>query len=244
MMVSQKRLITSVSHELRSPLARLAVALDLAYQDSDPSIRAYLDRIGLETNHLNDLIRNLLNLARMESGSELFSQAPVELESLVSEIAKDVDFEARSRGCGVRVTKLEPCVILGARDLLHSAIENIIRNGAAYSKPGTEIEVSLERVKEGGEDRVLIRVRDFGEGVPNDALSLIFQPFYRVADARERASGGFGLGLSITAEAVRLHNGQVRAENCPGGGLRVEVNLPLHTATAQSQPLLDKELVG
>ncbi len=87
-------------------------------------------------------------------------------------------------------------------------------------------------------------MRDFGEGVPNDALSLIFQPFYRVADARERASGGFGLGLSITAEAVRLHNGQVRAENCPGGGLRVEVNLPLHTAPAQSRPLLDKELVG
>jgi len=244
MMVSQKRLITSVSHELRSPLARLAVALDLAYQDSDPAIRAYLDRIGLETNHLNDLIRNLLNLARMESGSELLSQAPVELEPLVSEIAKDVDFEARSRGCGVRVIKLEPCVILGARDLLHSAIENIIRNGAAYSKQGTEIEVSLERVNERGEDRALIRVRDFGEGVPNDALQLIFQPFYRVADARERASGGFGLGLSITAEAVRLHNGQVRAENCPGGGLRVEVNLPLHAAPAERRPLLHKELVG
>jgi signal transduction histidine kinase len=238
LMVSQQRLIRSVSHELRSPLARLSVALDLAHQDSDPAIRGYLERMGREANHLNTLIGNLLKLARLESGTEPLDQTVIELDALVSEIAGDVDFEARSRGRGVRVTELEPCLIAGVRDLLHSAIENIIRNGARYTKEGTEVEVRLEHLEDNGQDSAaVIRVRDFGEGVPEEALESIFKPFYRVADARERASGGFGLGLSITAEAVRLHGGQVRAENCRGGGLLVELKLPLHGKTAKRKPL-------
>lgn len=128
-------------------------------------------------------------------------------------------------------------------DLLHSAIENIIRNGATYTKKGTEVEVGLEHVRDNGQDSAVIHVRDFGEGVPKDALELIFKPFYRVADARERASGGFGLGLSITAEAVRLHGGQVRAANCPGSGLLIELKLPLRGNRTGAEQLR-KELVG
>jgi len=227
LMLSQQRLIRNVSHELRSPLSRLTVALDLAQQDSDPAIRGYLDRIGREANLLNNLIESLLKLVRLESRTEPLDQTIVELDALVCEVAADVDFEARSRGSGVRITNLQPCLVYGVRDLLHSAIENIIRNGVAYTKKGTEVEVSLERVLDKGQDCVVIHVRDFGEGVPRDDLESIFKPFYRTADARERSSGGFGLGLSITAEAVRLHGGQVRAENCNGGGLLVEVTLPL-----------------
>jgi two-component system sensor histidine kinase CpxA len=227
LMVSQQRLLRNVSHELRSPLSRLTVALDLAHQDSDPAIRGYLDRIAREANLLNNLIESLLKLARLESRTEPLDQTTVELDALVCEVAADVDFEARSRGCGVRVTSLQPCIVYGVRDLLHSAIENIVRNGAAYTKKGTEIEVSLARALGSGQDSAVIHVRDFGEGVPGDDLDTIFKPFYRTADARERSSGGFGLGLTITAEAVRLHGGQVRAENCLGGGLLVEVTLPL-----------------
>ena len=245
LMVSQRRLIRSVSHELRSPLARLTVALGLAYQDSDPAIRGYLDRIAREADHLNDLIGNLLTLARLESGTEPLDQTVMELDALVSEIAADVDFEARSRGCRVQVTKLEPCLISGVRNLLRSAIENIIRNGATYTKKGTEVQVALEHVQDNGQDSAVIHVRDFGEGVPKESLELIFKPFYRVADARERASGGIGLGLSITAEAVRLHGGQVRAENCAGGGLLVELKLPLYGNRADADVELQrKELVS
>jgi len=244
LMVSQQQLIRNVSHELRSPLARLTVALDLAYEDSDPAIRGYLDRIGHEANGLNNLIESLLKLARMESRTEPLDQTAVELDALIGEVAADVDFEARSHGCGVRVTNLRPCIIYGVRDLLHSAVENIIRNGVAYTKKGTEVEVSLEHVLENGEDSAVIRVRDFGEGVPRDALESIFKPFYRTADARERASGGFGLGLSITAEAVRLHGGRVRAENCIDGGLLVLVTLPLSAKKEFLETTAANELVS
>jgi signal transduction histidine kinase len=244
LVVSQQCLIRNVSHELRSPLARLTVALDLAHEDSDPAIRGYLDRIAREANVLNALIESLLKLARMESRTEPFDHTAVELDALIGEVAADVDFEARSHGSGVRVMNLQPCVIQGVRDLLHSAFENIIRNGAAYTRRGTEIEVSLERVVRGGQDSALIRVRDFGEGVPEDALESIFKPFYRTADARERSSGGSGLGLSITAEAVRLHGGKVKAENCAGGGLIVAVTLPLAAQTERIPVEAANELVS
>src|SRR5260221_840440 len=177
LMASQQRLFRNVSHELRSPLSRLTVTLDLAYQDSDPAIRGYLDRIAREANLLNNLIESLLKLARLESRTEPLDETLVELDALICEVAADVDFEARSRGCGVRVTNLQPCIVYGVRDLLHSAIENIVRNGAAYTKKGTEVEVMLERVPDNGRDCAVIHVRDFGEGVPRDDLELIFKPF-------------------------------------------------------------------
>jgi two-component system sensor histidine kinase CpxA len=244
LMVSQQQLIRNVSHELRTPLSRLTVALDLAYQDSDPAIRGYLDRVAREANLLNNLIESLLKLARLESRTEPLDQTVVDLDALICEVAADVDFEAKSRGCGVRVTNLQPCLVYGVRDLLHSAIENVIRNGAAYTKKGTEVEVSLERVVDNGQGCGVIQVRDFGEGVPGDDLESIFKPFYRTADARERSSGGFGLGLSITAEAVRLHGGQVRAENSLGGGLLVEVTLPLSTKKECPGATVANELVS
>ena len=227
LMSSQQRLIQSISHELRSPLARLNVALGLVRKRAGAGVEGPLDRIEREADRLNELIGSLLTLARWESGIEPVNRGVVELDTLIREVAADADFEARSRNRGVRVLTLQPCSIAGIRYVLRSAIENVMRNAVNYTRKGSEVEVSLELVRDSVQESAVIRVRDHGEGVPEDALESIFRPFYRVADSRERASGGTGLGLSIVAKAMSLHGGQVRAENSLNGGLLVELRLPL-----------------
>jgi two-component system sensor histidine kinase CpxA len=236
LMSSQQRLIQSVSHELRSPLARLNVALGLAYRHADPQAHAALERIEREAGRLNDLIGDLLKLARWESGIGPAEKSMIELDELVRGIAADADFEARSLDRSVRVRIAEPCFIEGIRETLHSAIENVMRNAVRYTREGSEIDVSLERFTGGSETWAVIRVRDHGDGVPEEALKDLFKPFYRVANARERASGGTGLGLAITEMAVRLHGGHVKAENSPTGGLVVEIRLPLNTNEETKTP--------
>jgi len=228
LMASQRRLIQSVSHELRTPLARLNVALGLAYRHADPAIQSPLERIEREAGRLNDLVSNLLKLARWESGLEPLDRTRIDLDVLVREIAADADFEASGIDRAVQVRIAEPCSLEGVRELLHSAIENVIRNAVKYTREGTEVEVSLEQISSGPELSAVVRVRDHGNGVPEEALKNIFKPFYRVGDARDRASGGTGLGLAITDMAVRLHGGQVKAENFPAGGLMIEICLPLN----------------
>ena len=242
LMSSQRRLIQSVSHELRSPLARLNVALGIAYRHADPQAQAALERIEREAGRLNDLIGNLLKLARWESGIGPVEKSGIELDTLVREIAGDADFEARSLDRAVRVETAERCSIVGVRELLHSAIENVVRNAVKYTREGSEVEVSLERVSIGPQNSAVIRVRDHGDGVPEEALKSLFKPFYRVANARERASGGTGLGLAITETAVRLHSGQVKAENSPAGGLVIEIRLPLDADAETKTPESRAEL--
>src|ERR1700722_4938510 len=152
---------------------------------------------------------------------------PFALDQLVREIALDADFEARSRNRGVAVVAAEHCVATGKRDLLRSAIENVIRNALRYTAEGTSVEVSLSCERNSFAGQAVVRVRDHGHGVPQESLANIFMPFYRVGDSRECSSGGSGLGLSIADRAIRLHGGNVRAKNCVDGGLMVEVRLPL-----------------
>jgi signal transduction histidine kinase len=244
LMSSQRRLIQSVSHELRSPLARLNVALGIAFRHADPQVHAPLERIEREAGRLNDLIGDLLKLARWESGIGPVEKTNIELETLVREIAADADFEARSLDRVVRVRVAEPCSFVGARELLRSAIENVMRNAVKYTQPETEVEVTLGRFLLGTENFAVVRVRDHGDGVPEEALPSLFKPFYRVANARERASGGTGLGLAITETAVRLHGGQVKAENSPAGGLIVEIRLPLNGASETKTSESRAESVG
>jgi len=227
LMSSQRRLIQSVSHELRSPLARLNVALGLAYRCANPEIHAPLERIEREAGRLNQLVADVLKLSRWESGLEPANRTWVDLDVLVREIVADANFEAGSLDRSVCVKIADACAVEGVRELLHSAIENVIRNAVRYTSEGSAVEVTLERLSSSSENSALIRVRDHGPGVPEEALGNLFKPFYRVADARERASGGTGLGLAITEAAVRLHCGQVKAENSPEGGLVVEIRLPL-----------------
>ena len=223
---AQSRLLSDISHELRSPLARLNVALALARQRSGPEAQNSLERVELEAERLNELIGRLLTIARLETGDEALQKYPLDLGELVTEIAQDADFEAQDRHCHVQVTTAEDCFVIGDAGLLHSAVENVVRNATRYTAEGTTVQVHLER-SGAGKPEAMIRVSDSGPGVPEDALEKIFRPFYRIDDARGRRTGGVGLGLAITQRAVRLHGGRVAASNRPGGGLVVEISLPL-----------------
>lgn len=224
---AQARLLTDISHELRSPLARLNVALELARQRSGPEARSALDRIDRETNRLNELIQRLLTIARLEAGEESIERSPVDLAQLIHEIAKDAAFEAQVRHCQVEVSVVNDCMVLGSPSLLHSAIENVVRNAIRYTQEGTSVEISLEEGTGPQGREAVVQVTDCGPGVPEDALDKLFRPFYRIDDARGPQTGGVGLGLAITQRAIRLHGGTVTASNRPGGGLMVEIRLPL-----------------
>jgi two-component system sensor histidine kinase CpxA len=227
---AQNRLLTDISHELRSPLARLNVALELARQRSGPEAGSALDRIDRETNRLNELIQKLLTIARLEAGDESMEKRPVRLEEIIHEIVRDAAFEAQTRHCRVEATIADDCVVMGSPSLLHSAIENVVRNAIRYTQEGTSVQVDLEHGTETQRGEAVVRVTDSGPGVPEDALDKLFRPFYRIDDARGRQTGGVGLGLAITDRAVRLHGGTIKAANRPQGGLAVEIRLPLFSA--------------
>jgi signal transduction histidine kinase len=224
---SQRRLIADISHELRSPLARLTVALGLTRLRANPESISGLDRIELEAGRLDGLIGSLLHLARLESGSENIDHESFDLGTLVRDIVADADFEAQSQQRHVRLLRADSCSTSGNRQLLASAIENVVRNAVGYTPEGTAVHVTVENGSGQNAGYAVIRVRDHGQGVPQNSLGDIFLPFYRVGDSRDRSSGGSGLGLSITDRAIRLHRGSVAAENCPDGGLVVELRLPL-----------------
>jgi two-component system sensor histidine kinase CpxA len=224
---SQKRLVRDVSHELRSPLARFNVALGLARQHCSSAADTYFDRIELDAERLNELIGELLTLTLLESGAEQMTREHVELEFLVSKVARDAGFEAESRRKSVAVIASEPLSVKGNGELLRRAVENVVRNAVRYTREGNAVEIALRRVQEEGALSAVISVRDHGPGVPEDELTKLFLPFYRVAEARDRQSGGTGIGLAITERAVRLHSGTVIARNAAGGGLLIEIRLPV-----------------
>jgi two-component system sensor histidine kinase CpxA len=221
------RLIRDVSHELRSPLARLNVALELARHSAGSEHSAPFDRIEYESDRLNELIGQLLMLTRLENESGMNQRADLDIAALIREVAQDVDFEVRSNDRGVVTTAGEPLLLKGNKELLRQALENLVRNAARYTAADTVVEISLRKKVTAGRTWAHIEVRDQGPGVPESELYDIFRPFYRVNDGSERQSDGSGVGLAISDRAVRLHGGSVRAFNAPGGGLIMEVELPL-----------------
>ncbi|HYK51067.1 MAG TPA: ATP-binding protein [Terriglobales bacterium] len=237
---AQARLLTDISHELRSPLARLNVASALAHQRAGVEAYSALERIDLEADRLNDLIGGRLTIARLESGNDLRQKSPVFLGELIEEIVADADFEGQGRNCGVKSVIKDDCIVMGASNLLHSAIENVVRNATRYTQEGTNAEVSLERGQGAKGAEAVIRIVDSGPGAPEEALDKLFRPFYRIDDARGRPTGGAGLGLAITDRAVRLHGGTVKASNRPGGGMQVEIRLPLASGAGQN-PSIENE---
>jgi len=217
-------LLRDISHELRSPLARQNVALELARQRCQAEDDKALNQIGREADRLNELIGQLLILTRLESGGELSGAEPVQLADLVAEVAEDVNFEALTNNRSVRVVNTIPVVVFGSREFLRRAIENITRNGARFTREGTSVELSLTIQ---GEEAV-ITIVDSGPGVAEKDLSHLFEPFYRVAEARERKSGGVGIGLTIARQAIRAHGGEVNLRNrSDAAGLTVTISLPL-----------------
>jgi len=225
LLTAERRLLLDISHELRSPLARLSVALGIALRSASPETKPALNRIERETLRLNELISEILRLARLESGAEILGRDEVNLENLVREIADDANFEAGSRNRTVRVVATSPAVVRGNWELLRSAVENVVRNAIHHTPEGTTVEITLQPGSSRNE--AILRVRDRGPGVPPSALRSIFEPFYRVENARERASGGSGLGLSISDRAIRSHGGNVQACNAEDGGLIIEISLPV-----------------
>ncbi|HSH70318.1 MAG TPA: ATP-binding protein, partial [Deferrisomatales bacterium] len=231
---ARKRLLRDVSHELRSPLARLGVALELARQSAGERAGRDLDRIGREAERLNELIGQLLGLAALEGDAGAAARVAVDLDRLLRAVVRDAEFEAGARGVAVQLEGESGVTLQGVPELLRRALENVVRNAVRFTAVGSAVEVTLVALADRG--AVRISVRDRGPGVPEAALTELFQPFYRVAEARDRESGGAGIGLAIVEQAVRLHGGSVRAENAAGGGLRVTVELPTAAAGRPDPP--------
>lgn len=222
---AQKELLRDVSHELRSPLARLQVALGLARRRSEGRATEELDRIEREAERLNEMIGQILSLTRLAVDADGHMREPVDIAALVDSVARDAAFEAEQRRRHVRVLASTPVTLAGNPELLHSAVENVVRNAVHYTREETAVEISLSRDE--GDGQAVILVRDHGPGVSEPYLQRIFEPFFRASESRDRASGGYGLGLAIAKRAVELHGGAIGAMNAPDGGLRVTIRLPL-----------------
>ena len=232
-LISRQRQLTSdVSHELRSPLARLSVALDLGRErkGNDPAF----DQMEADIELLNEMIGRLLTIAKLDIAAQQVPMTEVDLTVLLSQIVRNAEFESRESGAGIHLSCSGQCVVLGSAELLRSAIEDVVRNAVRYTQNGTTVEVDVRCEDLQKESSVHLSVRDYGPGVPESDLSNIFQPFYRVATARDRQSGGTGLGLAIADRVVRTHGGTIRAENAEPRGLRIEIVLPRAAAAPQS----------
>jgi two-component system sensor histidine kinase CpxA len=215
-----KRLLGDVSHELRSPLSRMLVAMGLARKSTVEDMPEHFDRIALEANRLDTLIGQLLTLSRIESRSHAEASS-LDLTNLVHEVVSDADFEARAQSKRAVVTVSDECAIFGSEELLRSAIENVIRNAVRFTPTATSVDVSIRRERQSA----VIRVRDHGPGVPESMLSEIFLPFRRVPAPAGTTNEGSGLGLAIAQRAVAMNGGKIRARNASDGGLIVDIEL-------------------
>jgi two-component system sensor histidine kinase CpxA len=223
---SQRRLLTDVSHELRSPLTRLNLALGLARQQANHETIEHLNRIEDETDRLDKLIGQLLTLARVESGVDLEQKEIFDLGVLVQGVVSDGDFEARSRDCGVKFTHSSECLVEGAFEMLRGALENVVRNAVRHTAIGTHVEVAIDSDPSQPNSKAVIQVHDHGVGIPEKDLAHLFVPFHRASNGARKTSDGAGLGLAIAQRAFQLHGGKVTAANAPGGGLIVTLELP------------------
>ena len=223
---SKQRLLRDVSHELRSPLTRLQLALSLASRNEE--LPRQLERIGREADRLEHLISRMLKLARLERQSGRIEGVSLDVCEVLRDIVADVGIEAEARGSSVTLSGDASLRTNGDPELLRSAFENVIRNALGYGPAGSVVEVTAR-----ADEDIVVAVRDRGPGVPQKDLQAIFEPFYRVDAARDRAGGGEGLGLAIAARAMALHGGSIEASNAPGGGLVVTMRLPVrHGAQA------------
>lgn len=226
---SQRQLLRDVSHELRSPLARLQIALGLARRPN-ANLEQELDRIEREAQRLDELIGEILALSRLEDPSRTLHAEEVNLTELLETLVENARVEAEPRWVRLELHVPEGLRIAGDRELLFRALENVVRNAVNYSPHGALVQLSARRQG----DAAVVEVTDQGPGVPGELLERIFEPFFRVGKAREQDSGGHGIGLAITARVIALHGGSVRARNVPAGGLQVEVTLPLRAGREQA----------
>lgn len=235
---AQKRLIGDVSHELRSPLTRINLALEPMRKIDNPMVATAIERVELETSRLDEMVRKLLTLSRLEAEGQLVEKSEFQLDELLTEVVADTDFEAQADQRRVVLQTLDHCCLVGNKDMLRSALENVIRNAIRYTRAGSDVEVTLHSDTKTEGRMATVKVRDHGPGVPEASLDALFRPFYRLDDSRERKTGGVGLGLAITKQAVTLHGGTVQAANAPDGGLAVTITLPALVVGSVVEPLV------
>ncbi len=222
---SQRRLIGDISHEIKSPLARLSVALGLARRNAEAYAPRHFERMQREIEGISMLATELLTLARLQQGGAEPRMEEVDLTGLVEGVIADVTYEAQARAADIVFKRPDgPLRVEGNETLLRRAVENVLRNAIFYTAEGIAVDVTLSRI--GGNGAVL-EIRDHGPGVPAAALPHLFEAFYRVDEARTRKTGGSGIGLAICRQAIELHGGFVRAWNAAPNGLTIEIRLPL-----------------
>lgn len=225
---ANRRLLRDVSHELRSPLARLRVALEIARNKDQSQVAAELNRIELESERLEQLVDEVLSLLRETSGFYELKLERFELGELLQDLVNVVNYEINEAGSRVDLQATAGLFIEADRELLWRTFENLLRNAIVHSGGQPVIGISAQR----SGDEIRVTVSDSGPGIPEPHISRIFEPFYRVDEARNRRSGGHGLGLAIAASAVRRHGGAISAANRSRGGLAVTVRLPVNPLSA------------
>jgi two-component system OmpR family sensor kinase len=216
----QRRLLHDVSHELRSPLARLHAATGLLQQQPDRAPE-FIDRIQRDTSRIDRLVGELLTLARLDSGIESISKEKFDLHDLIDEIGEDAQLEAEARQCTLSQSLPGALPVHGDVELLRRALENVLRNALRHAPAGSTVQVIAN--SSGG--NVTVQIVDAGPGISNKDIESIFEPFFRAPNAKP--FDGYGLGLTITRRVIKLHGGTVTAENREGGGFIVSLTLPL-----------------
>lgn len=221
LMEAQRRLLHDISHELRSPLARLQAATDLMQQQPDRAAE-FISRLERDTGRIDSLVGELLTLARLDSGMAGNMDEAVDVYELLDHIANDARFEAEPKQCTVEIDIPEHIRVKGNQELLFRALENIVRNAVLHSPSGKRISLSARQDTFTREWRIV--VFDEGAGVPPSELATIFEPFFRSKTGGSYT--GYGLGLAISQRVVQAHGGTITAANRPEGGLAVTVTLP------------------
>ncbi|MFB0954975.1 MAG: HAMP domain-containing sensor histidine kinase [Aeromonadaceae bacterium] len=223
---TQRRLLHDISHDLRSPLARLQVAIGLVRQDPE-RLPEMLQRLEHETMRLNEMIGEVLTLARLESGVPQPQEDYLDLVSLLQSLVEDVRFEDQDHPLILQIASEQECLLPCHGELLWRAFDNLVRNALQHTPSGAEIRIRLEEFS----DEYLITIEDTGPGIPPELLAEVFEPFHHAGDTR-----GHGLGLAIAKRAIEAHQGTIHAENVVEGGLRLLVRLPRPAATQSLEP--------
>lgn len=227
LMHAHENLLRDVAHELRSPLTRLNVALEIARKHGDTRMSGFLDRIGAEAQQLSHLITQVLVLSRLENIEVERHMEPIRLESLIERVVRDANFEGQIQASSATFDCRQKVTLTADGRLVHSAIENVVRNAMRFNPAGSPVEIEQSIEENQGKSMAVVKISDKGPGVPPESLEELFKPFFRVADKQGRPGGGAGIGLAIAYHAVNLHRGSIRAANRSGGGLTVEIRLPI-----------------
>jgi two-component system sensor histidine kinase CpxA len=224
LLTAERRLLQDVSHELRTPLARMTFAADLAR--TAPDREAAVARLKKEIHRLTSLVGALIEATRAEGEPSAMTRENILVNALLNQVAEDCRLEAEAHGCRMAIEEDDQTIVLGDPELLRRAFENVLRNAIRYSPEGAAINIGISATR----NLARISVRDYGQGVPEEALKKIFEPFFRVDDSRASATGGVGLGLTIADRAIKLQEGRIWAENVHPG-LKVLFEIPLAAGT-------------